>query len=55
MSVNADIRAILKTIVENHGVEFLELGDDLFASFGDRLTIEITPNEAEILKEIQDA
>jgi hypothetical protein len=40
---------IIREIISNHGCKILTFGGSTFASFGDRLTVEVSEIEANVL------
>lgn len=46
--------AILRKIIRNHGVEQRSFGDLILASFGKRLTVEVSADEMKYLSAIND-
>ena len=50
-SIAEHMDSVIIKIIKNHGVQILHIGDDNYASFGDRLSVEVSETEASILEQ----
>lgn len=45
---------VLRKIVRNHSVEFIELDGDHYANFGGVLTVQVTEDERELINRLDE-